>query len=97
MTNKRTEIYKKRSNKRKTLSLRGRKTARIEAAHTEIEVAHTEIEATPEVEIEAAPLASTWVEAVDEKEVSDEKEKGVEDKFPTLCLECSVQIVFATL
>ena len=40
----------------------------------------------------AAPVASTWVEAVGEKEVNDEKEKGVEDKFPILCLECSVQM-----
>ena len=35
---------------------------------------------------------STWVEAVDENEVNDEKEKGVEGKFPILCLECSIQM-----
>ena len=52
MGNKRTGIYKKRSNKC-ILNLRGRKAVRVEAAPTEIEAAPTEIEAAP-TEIEAA-------------------------------------------
>ena len=100
MGNKRTGIYKKRSYKRKIQNLRGcNAVCCVEAAPTEMEAAHTEIEATPEIEIEAAPeieieaapVVSTWVEAVGEKEVNDEKEKGVEGKFPILCLECSFQ------
>ena len=101
MGNKRTGTYKKPSYKRKIQNLRGcNAVCCVEAAPTEMEAAHTEIEATPEIEIEAAPeieietapVVSTWVEAVGEKEVNDEKEKGVEGKFPILCLECSVQM-----
>ena len=108
MGNKRTGIHKKISYKRKIQNLSGCNAVccveaaptEIEAAHTEIEATHTEIEATleieieaaTEIEIEAAPVVSTWVEAVDEIEVNDEKEKGVEGKFPILCLECSVQM-----
>ena len=89
MGNKRTGIYKKRSNKRKIQNLRCCNAVRcVEAAPTEMEAAHTEIEATPEIEIEAAPeieidaahVVSTWVEAVGEKEVNEEKKKGVEGK-----------------
>ena len=45
MTNKRTGIYKKTSIKRKMLSLRGRKAARVEA--------------TPEIEIGATTTISS--------------------------------------
>ena len=89
MGNKRTGIYKKRSNKRKIQNLRCcNAVCCVEAAPTEMEAAHTEIEATPEIEIEAAPEIEIDAAPV----VSTWKEKGVEGKFPILCLECSFQM-----